>query len=64
MSAKANRDYVMQQMNSAVNSISGAAQATGRAEPHPLETPGALAAALDDLEVNKISLFPSSYFST
>ena len=52
-SAKANRDYVMRQMRDAVGTISGAAQASGRADPHPLEAPGALAAALDDLEVHK-----------
>ena len=51
-SAKANRDFVMKQMSEAVNVISGATQATGTSGPHPLETPGALASALDDFDVS------------
>lgn len=52
-SAKANRDFVIQQMNEAVRSISGTAQATGPSQPHPMEMPGALAAALDDFDVSR-----------
>ena len=51
-SAKRNRDFVMRQMTEAVNAISGAAQAAGASDPHPLQTPGALAAALDDFDVS------------
>ena len=54
-SAKANRDFVMKQMSEAVNAISGATQATGASGPHPLETPGALASALDDFDVSENS---------
>lgn len=56
-SAKANRDFVMKQMSEAVNAISGATQATGTSGPHPLETPGALASALDDFDVSLAQLF-------
>ncbi|KAK3704830.1 hypothetical protein QZH41_005032 [Actinostola sp. cb2023] len=59
-SAKANRDFVIQQMNEAVRSISGTAQATGPSEPHPLEMPGALAAALDDFD-SQVAMDPASY---
>lgn len=59
-SAKANRDFVMKQMSEAVNAISGATQATGTSGPHPLETPGALASALDDFD-SQIAMDPSSY---
>ena len=55
-SAKANRDFVMKQMSEAVNAISGATQATGTSGPHPLETPGALASALDDFDVSLAQL--------
>ena len=54
-SAKANRNYVMKQMTEAVNAISGATQATGVSAPHPLEAPGALAAALDDFDVSTVA---------
>lgn len=53
-SAKANRDFVMKQMSEAVNAISGATQATGSGGPHPYETPGALATALDDFDVSRL----------
>lgn len=53
-SAKANRDFVMKQMSEAVNAISGATQATGTGGPHPYETPGALATALDDFDVSRL----------
>ncbi|XP_031564401.1 catenin alpha-2-like [Actinia tenebrosa] len=59
-SAKANRDFVIQQMNEAVRSISGTAQATGPSQPHPMEMPGALAAALDDLD-SQLAMDPASY---
>ena len=54
VSAKANRDFVMKQMSEAVNAISGATQATDVSGPHPLETPGALATALDDFDVSPV----------
>ncbi|EDO48695.1 predicted protein, partial [Nematostella vectensis] len=59
-SAKANRDFIISQMNEAVNSISGTAQATGPSEPHPLETSGALAKALDDFD-SQVVMDPASY---
>lgn len=59
-SAKANRDFVMKQMSEAVNAISGATQATGSSGPHPYETPGALATALDDFD-SQVSMDPTSY---
>jgi catenin alpha len=48
-----NRDYVLKQMSEALQTIYGAAQATGKSEPSPLEAPGALAGALDNFDVSK-----------
>jgi catenin alpha len=49
--ARANRDYVLQEVCDAVNTISGVAQATGQSEPNPYEGAGELAAALDEFDV-------------
>ena len=50
--AKSNRDFVLQQVTDAVNTISGVAQATGQSEPNPYEGAGELAAALDEFDVS------------
>ena len=47
-----NRDYVLKQMSEALQTIYGAAQATGKSEPSPLEAPGALSGALDNFDVS------------
>ena len=51
-SARANRDFVLKQMSEALQTIYGAAEATGKSEPNPLETPGALSGALDNFDVS------------
>lgn len=51
-SARTNRDYVLKQMSEALQTIYGAAQATGKSEPSPLEAPGALSGALDNFDVS------------
>ena len=56
--AKSNRDFVLQQVTDAVNTISGVAQATGQSEPNPYEGAGELASALDEFDV---SMNPSLY---
>jgi len=58
--ARANRDYVLQQVCDAVSTISGVAQATGQSQPNPYEGAGQLAAALDEFD-KKIILEPASY---
>ena len=50
--AKSNRDFVLQQVQDAVQTISGVAQATGQSEPNPYEGAGELAAALDEFDVS------------
>ena len=52
-SAKHNRDFVMQQINDAVNAINGVAQGTGDGDGMPYQEIGALARALEDLLVSK-----------
>ena len=49
--AKSNRDFVLQQVTDAVNTISGVAQATGQSEPNPYEGAGELASALNEFDV-------------
>ena len=39
-------------MSEALQTIYGAAQATGKSEPSPLEAPGALSGALDNFDVS------------
>lgn len=51
-SARMNRDYVLKQMGEAIQTIYGAAQASGKSEPSRLEAPGALSGALDNLDVS------------
>ena len=53
--AKSNRDFVLQQVTDAVNTISGVAQATGQSEPNPYEGAGELAAALNEFDVSLAS---------
>ncbi|XP_066916590.1 catenin alpha-2-like [Clytia hemisphaerica] len=48
-STKQNRDYVVDQVSSAVATISGVAQAVGESQRHPYEEVGYLARALDEL---------------
>ena len=51
-SARANRDFVLRQMSEALQTIYGAAQASGKSEPSELEAPGALSGALDIFDVS------------
>ncbi len=43
---------MLKQMSEALQTIYGAAQATGKSEPSPLEAPGALSGALDNFDVS------------
>ncbi|XP_028414979.1 catenin alpha-2-like [Dendronephthya gigantea] len=53
-SAHINRNYVLKQMSEALQTIYGAAQATGKSEPSPFEAPGALSGALDNFDANLV----------
>lgn len=51
--ARENRDYVVKQMEDAMNAISSATQATGASQPDmTIEGTGELIAAIDDLDVS------------
>ncbi len=61
VSTKHNRDFVLKQINDAVNAISGVAQSVGDSEPSPFEQAGALAKALSAMLVSDCSWITSIY---
>ena len=60
LSAKDNRDYVMEQVCEAVGTISDVAQSSGKSAVHPYEEPGKLATALDDM-VTQVNADPNEF---
>ena len=50
--SKKNRDFMLEQISKAVNTIAGVAQAVGESKPHPYQEIGYLAKAIHELEVN------------
>ncbi len=61
VSTKHNRDFVLKQINDAVNAISGVAQSVGDSEPSPFEQAGALAKALSAMLVSDYTWITSIY---